>query len=120
MATSNGSPDKNELYGEWLKGQEWKRQLQKSVTHKALDVAEADDVNLSVNKNTGVGNAGLIGAVAAAGLGPAILGLAMLLRGGQTAPPATAPGPADANYQIRFFDKDGRPINVKPLEEKPK
>ena len=122
MPGSNGSDgiDKQALYGQWLKGEAWKRKLQKAAAHKALDIAESEDVNLSVNKSTGIGNAGLIGAVAAAGLGPALLGLAMLLKGGSAPAPVTSPGPADSAYKVLFFDKDGKPISVPHITDKPK
>lgn len=118
MSESNGNSElKKTLFGEWQRGQTWRRNLEKTATYKALDIAEAEDVNLSVNKSTGIGNVGLIGAVAAAGLGPAILGLALLFKGGSAAPPAAAPGPADANYSIRFYDRNGKLIDVPNVKE---
>lgn len=117
MASSNDSPDKKALYGEFLRGETWKRNLQKKLSHKALDIAEAEDVNLSVNKSTGIGAAGLIAAVAAATLGPTILAGAILLKGDR---PAGQASPADSNYKVLFYDKDGNPIQVPHISAKGK
>ena len=108
--------DKNNLYGEFLKGEKWRRNLAKSATHKALDIAEAEDVNLSVNKSTGVSTAGMIGVALAAGLGPALLGIAMLFKGGQ----APTGGPADSAYQVIHYDEKGNVIPVKHISEREK
>jgi len=120
-SSGNGSEiNKGELFGEWMRGEKWQRNLKKSVAHKALDIAEAEDVNLSVNKSTGIGNAGLIGAVAAAGLGPAMIGLALLFKGGTAPPPVTSPGPADSAYRVLFYGKNGELIDVPHIKDRPK
>lgn len=124
MPTTNGSaelPDKQYLYGEWLRGQKWKRQLQKSVSHKALDIAEGEEVNLSVNKSSGITAAGAMGIAAAAGIPSALVAILLLLKGGgQPASPPPYPGPADSAYTVRFYDKDGKLIDVPHISQKPK
>ena len=117
MPSSNGSePNKAQLYGEWLKGQEWKRSLQKSVSHKALDIAEGEEVNLSVNKSTGIGTMGAIGVALASSLGTAILGGAMLLKGNGQAPPQTAPTvPAAQEIELRW-EFDGKTMKFTPVK----
>lgn len=76
---SNGflSVDKDELYGEFLRGKREDRKLMLKAAHKALDIAD-DDMHVEANKTTGIGALGAAGIALAAGLGPAGLGAAML------------------------------------------
>ena len=108
MSDSNDPsvPDKKALYGEWEKGERWRRR----AAHKAIDMAD-DEMQVSVNKSTGISTTGLVGAALAAGIPSAIVALAMLFKGGGTPAPAVPQGPTPSGYEWKvdiFRDKDGK------------
>jgi hypothetical protein len=73
--------DKDLLYGDFRKAAADRHELAMKAAHKALDLAEDDDVNIGVNKTVnGVGAKGLVGAALAAGLPTAGLAVMLLLR----------------------------------------
>ena len=115
---NNGDPSKRELYGEYLRGEKWERKLKAKATHKALDIALDEPLDIDINKSAGIGAGGAIGVALAAGVPTAIIALAMLFKGGSSPTVPTA-GPADSNYTVRFFDKDGAPINVPHISARP-
>lgn len=125
--------DKDQHYGWWRETQKWKDRLSRKMAHKSLDIPD-DDMNITNTTNkTGVGIGGLLGVAAMAGIpgiGVALYALHMLNQAKPPeAPPVQTPvvvappvqpGPADSDYVVRFWDKDGNPIDVPHLNEKPK
>lgn len=107
-------PDKKYLYGEFQKNENWQNKLLRKLSFKSLDIAD-DDVDVNVDKSqTGIGwrELAVIGAI----------GLGGLHFWGQqpTSPPVSpAASPADSNYVVRFYDKDGNPIDVPNISQKP-
>lgn len=99
--------DKEHLYGQFNKRNEWRHTLAKKATYKALDIPEEDDVNINVQKGYGWKEL--------------LVGGAVLLGGGLLAsnhfqPPQAAP--VDSAYEVRFFDADGNPITVPNVSER--
>lgn len=110
------------LWPLWFKQQEWRQKLERKATHKALDIPD-DDMNITQTK-VGIGTAGAIGIAAAVGLpsmaAVGIMAWALLKeKSAPTAPTPTTPSVEvpDTEYEVRFFDKDGKPISVKPISE---
>jgi hypothetical protein len=67
--TAAGGIDKNLLYGQFLRGRLRKEKLHDAIIHKALDIPEIDDVNVTNINQRGQGLLGIFGAmVAAAGI----------------------------------------------------
>lgn len=122
----NDGIDKQALYGKYQESQDWKSKLYRAAAHKALDIAD-DDMSISNRTNstnqTGLGAAGAIALAAVAGSLPVVGALAtyLLLTPPKPALPAAPPpasAPADSEYSVRFFDKDGNLIDVPHLRER--
>jgi hypothetical protein len=115
-----GTPDKNQLYGRYQKDEDWRTKLNKKLRHKALDIPMDDDVQV---KNTTTTNSGL-GWKELAALGAILIGGGGLYQLGsykaqQATPPAVvAPVNGESNYEIRFYDKDGKLIDVPRVPQK--
>jgi len=103
-------PDKDSLYGEFQRGQRWRDRLAAKLAHKAVDIPEDEDVNLSVQHN-GIGWRGL--AVITAGL----LGGGWLLKDAirPAVPQPASSSPVDLEYEVRHYDAKGRLIDVPRL-----
>jgi len=87
-----------------------------AVNDILIDSPVRHEHNYPVSK--GAGTWGTAVAILAASLGPSLLGLAMLFKGGSSPPaPATL---SDSHHGIYFYDADGKPIKVKHIDEKPK
>jgi len=116
-------PDKHYLWGEWLKGEErrrkWQDELHRRGTMKALDMAadEMGDVTTTVNKGMGVRELGMIGAIILGAL--AFMNSDKLLpnNNGNSNNSQQAAGPADTEYDVRFYNKDGELIDVPQRRE---
>lgn len=126
MTTSNNStqdgsvPDKDYLYGQYQKVADWKHDLQKKATYKALDVADDEmDFRQNIQRIQGLGWKELlviiVGCLAAWGLWQF-----------NTSPPPLTPSPSqpessvpDSEYEVRFFDAEGNPIQIPHISEKP-
>lgn len=113
--------DKQQLYGNFQRSKDWKDTLYKDVCHKALDIAE--DMGVQANRivnGMSWRELAVIGAV--------VLGGWKLWQGQSPVisppppPAAVAPAapPTDAEYEIRFFDADGKPIRVDHISNLPK
>lgn len=128
--------DKDHLYGRFEEG-ERKRQKERDdkhdlymkAGHKALDIgrdAEGDLGDINANRtvhNHGVPLGGAVMAVALTGLCTFLL-FDRFLDKQQPQAPAAAPtqtkAPTDSEYMVRFYDKDGKPIDVPHISQKPK
>ena len=107
---SSTGVDKDALYGQFQHGEDWQSRLSRKLAHKSLDIADDDmDVNVQ-NTKSGIGWREL--AVAAvAGL----TGFGMWQYSQQPTPPADPvehASPVDSEYEVRFYDADGNPIDV--------
>ncbi len=114
MTTSQTASEiKAGLYDEYNKGQEWKRSLQRKVTHKALDIPD-DDVDINVNNSTTNSGRALLLAVLAGALGAGgpMLGY-LLSRPATNVAPQTQPADTTANVGLGHIDdylgKNGQP-----------
>ena len=98
--------DKQALYGWWHKAQEWQDKLHRKAAHKALDIEDDVSVNSTTQTNSGIGwkELAVIGAILLAGG----YGLTQLIQ--TTTVEATAP--VDSEYEVRFYDQDGKIITV--------
>lgn len=93
--------DKGEQYGEFQKGEDWQSRFGRKLAYKSVDMADDDmDVNVQ-NTKSGIGWREL--AVAAV---TGLVGFGMW----QYAQPSEPP--ADSEYEVRFYDADGNPIDV--------
>lgn len=106
--------DKQLLYGKFQKSEDDHARFAKRMAHKAADLAMEDDLNITTTK-TGVSTPGLLGIAGIAGA--SLLGYGYMNRDQpavpQSPPAAVAPvTPADSDYEIRFWDRDGNPIEV--------
>ena len=118
----------------WARNAEWREKVNEQMVRKSLDLP-SDDVNITQNKS-GITTGGAVALAAAAGvpstLAAGIMGASMLFGGnGNTAnssaevvtqpQAAVAPvNPADSEYEVRFYDKDGNPIVVPHISTRPK
>lgn len=110
--------NKNALYGNFQKADDDRRKFARKVAYKAADMAMDDDVNIT-NTKTGIGTAGAIGIGAVAGIPGLLTALAMYFGGNGHAPAPQQPvqqvKPADSEYDVLFYDKDG---NLIPVQRK--
>ncbi|MCG8586531.1 MAG: hypothetical protein MI757_17615, partial [Pirellulales bacterium] len=109
MSTTDKNSDaaqlKDVLYRDYNRGKAWQQRLHREAVHKALDIAPEDDVHIS-QKTSGLGwrelaliILGMVAATAASGW----------FFSQSAKPPAP---PTDSEYNVRFYDKDGKLIDV--------
>jgi len=115
--TNNEIPDKDYLYGKFQKSHDWRDKLHRLLAHKSLDIGLDDDMHVD-NSRTHLGITWKELAV----VGGLILGAFYLygqwnIQAPQQSPAVGTP-PVDSEYEVRFFDAEGNPIDVKPLERK--
>jgi hypothetical protein len=123
MSTNDSSDTnlKDVLYRDYNQGKSWKQRLHREAVHKALDIAPEDDVHIS-HKNSGLGWRELAIIVAGMVAGTAATGWFFSR---QTVPaqnpvaPAQHTAPVDSEYDVRFYDKDGQPIDVPHISRRP-
>lgn len=51
MASSNETPDKNNLYGEFQRGERWRDRLARKLAHKSLDIGDAEDMHVDNSRH---------------------------------------------------------------------
>jgi len=103
--------DKEKVYGEYLNAQRKRRRLALSAAHKALDIPEDDEVNI-IN---GFGWKELL--VVAALICGSLLGWAWLQRG-LSPPQQRHTTPVDSEYEVRFYDREGNPIEIPQIKRR--
>ena len=120
---ANSEIDKQELYGDFRDGEKWRTRLSRKLAHKSLDIADADDMDIEVDRsNRSISGIGWkeLAVLAAAGLG----GFALWSH--EKTPAATPPpavqqqSPADTEYDVRFYDKNGDLIDIPHISQRPK
>lgn len=102
------------IWKRWGAHQDWVEQLQKKATHKALDIPDDDMQIVNASKTTnGAGGVGLMAAALAGGI-PATVLAAMLGLSAMKGSPESTPAqpPVDSAYDVLFYDKDGKLIDV--------
>ncbi len=105
------------LYGDYREMLKAKEKLHLRAAHKALNIPE-DDMQINANR-TGLGPLGAIGIALVSSLVPGGFLLWSLL--GQAAsqlPTPNASKPPDSEYEVRFYDKDGKLINVPHISQR--
>ena len=115
METSKESSgtDKQGLWGWWHSHQQWADRLHRKAAHKALDIE--DDAMIVSNK--GVSAGGLVGVGLLTMLGPVLTAAAIgylwyqSQQSNPTEPPA-ATAPADAGYNVVFYDAEGNEVRL--------
>jgi len=96
-------------YTEFNKGLEWRRELAKTATYKALDIPESDGVEVVVNRNISRG----MGWRELLVVGGIVLGGLFAMRPDAPDPtPVPAANVPDTEYEVRFYDADGNPIDI--------
>lgn len=129
--TISDEPDKNDLYGQYRKHENWKHALHRRAVHKALDMMPEDDVNIDASRQS---TSGLgwkeLAVIGALGLG----GTGLYLNSQQTtsetktetvqqpAPQPVQPLPdGEQEFEIRFYNADGELVRVPHVSQmKPK
>jgi len=114
--TTNDLPNKEYLYGRYNDQEDWRTRLHRRLTHKSLDIPETDDVYVD-NSKRGLGWKELA-VIAATGLGGA--GLYSLSQSSTAPVPPVSnvqPQLLDSEYEVRFFDAEGKPINVPHISQ---
>ena len=101
--------NKDALYGKYQATEDWKARLHRRAAHKALDIGD-DDMNISPKTTiNGLGWKEM--------LVMALVGLAFYF--GSQSPVATQQqSPIDSEYEVRFYDKDGNPIEIPQYQPK--
>jgi hypothetical protein len=86
--SSSPEVDKDQLYGEFQRGQQWREKLSRKLAHKSLDIAD-DEMQINVDRSTrsGMGVKELLAMCALVAGGAA--GGAMLQQERQTTPQPT-------------------------------
>jgi len=121
MSDSPGcsEPNKAELWGWWHSHQKWFDHLHKKAAHKALDIED----DAMIVSNRGIGSAGVLGVAAVSVLGPLLGAAAMLaLQSREPSEPTETPAaasPADADYEVRFYDAAGNEVQLDRWTGKP-
>ena len=126
-STANQEVDKKFMYGKFDEGEKElrnRRRFQEKIAYKAADIAMApeDDVYVDAHR-TGIGPWGIAGVASAVGIPSlasiGILAYALLNQQPPNAEPSTPPAVSvqDAEYEVRFYDKDGNPISVPRLPQ---
>jgi len=118
--------DKRAMFPLWYRNQEWRDDLHKKCTHKALDMLNDDEMNFTQTK-TGASNSTVVGVAAAAGVPTALLAAMLVWNmtrddASQAAPPAAMPvvsGPIDSEYNVRFYNAKGELIEVPHISTMP-
>jgi len=108
--------DKRAIRGEWLRNSRWRDRLHNRAAHAALDIPEDEMINAPRITN-GLGWKEL--AVLAATVLGVAYGVAKLTQPGAATTPPAVTAPADSEYEIRFFDKDGGLIPIPHISQKP-
>lgn len=116
------SPDsstinKEQLYGQYLKTERWRDMLHKKLAHKSLDIPTDEEMNVSNVHNTNTKSGCgwkemlvlLLGMVSAGGAAAYFLKPSTA-----TQPTAVAPAQplSDSEYEVRFYDKNGKLIDI--------
>lgn len=85
-----------------------KNEERKRLFHWSLDMPPApdDDVNVSVNKGITWKEIAAVGSIALASFY-----IYTQNDEQKTTPPPAAVSPGDSEYEVRFYDRDGKPIN---------
>lgn len=102
--------DKQTLWGWWYRQAAWRDQLDKRLAHKALDIPEADDMQ-------NVGNRSGMTWRELAVIGVMVLGAGWIAANHMSATQQTAP--EDSEYEVRFFDAEGNPVDVPHVSRRP-
>lgn len=106
------------IWKRWGAHQDWVEQLQKKATHKALDIPDDDMQIVNASKTTnGAGSGAIMAAALAGGIPAAVLAAALGLSAMKNTPPTTPTGPTDSAYDVLFYDKDGKLIDVPRFHE---
>ena len=98
-----------DLYPEWAANSRWRDKLAKKAAHKALDLPN-DDMQITQTRN-GVSPAAVAGIAAAVGCPPLALAGVMAWQLMQKDDQPVMP-PVDSAYEVLFYDKNGKPIEV--------
>lgn len=114
-------PDKDERTKNMRQYDQRRQKRADRLFHWSLDMPPGeDDVDVRVNKTSGLGWKELV-VIAAASLG----GFYLLTRDDSDPAPPPAPvvqqqtgGPVDSDYEVRFYDKDGNLIEVPHISQK--
>jgi hypothetical protein len=118
MTTTNKThlPDKQHLYGRFEAGEAWKRKLQRKGAYKALDMADDDMGDIHANR---IGMTWKELTAVAALVGGAIVATAHLTHDRASPQVPAAVAPPDSEYEVRFFDAHGNPIEVEHVSQRP-
>lgn len=112
------SPEVKPWWARWARNADWRDKLHKRAAHKSLDIPEEDVINANRETTvTGMSPLGVVGIALATAI-PSVAAImlawqalktpAMLVP--QTLP--AQPGAVDSEYDVLFYDRNGKPIDV--------
>ena len=109
--------DKDDLYGDYRESAKKQQKLALKAAYKALDIPD-EDVNINTSANRyGMSPAGVVGVALISSLLPVLAMWGFNSRPSAAVP--SQPAIADSEYEVRFFDKDGKPITVPHIRTRP-
>lgn len=119
--TAKQEVDTKYLYGNYQKARDWREEYMKQMAYKANNSAPPEDMQIT-NTKTGIGTLGTVGIAAAASfpglLAAGILGYALSRDPAPQTTPTVTP-PIDSEYEVLFYDKDGKLIDVPRRKAQP-
>lgn len=126
MATATDNTDAivhphQSIWRRWGRHQDWAQKVEEQAVRKALDIPD-NDLNIDASKTqTGAGTGALAAAALAGGFPATILAVALgigAMRGPSTTTSPMQSAVPDSEYEVRFYDKDGKLIDVPRLPKK--
>lgn len=112
--------DKQGLWGWWHDSLQWKDKLQKRAVHKALDIPESEEMQ-NVGNKIGMGwkELAVIGAILLGGYGSYNYFNSETTTQQPQAATSQGAGPVDSEYEVRFYDAGGNPVQVPHISARP-
>lgn len=106
--------DQEALYGVFNESTQRRQRWHDKAIHKALNLPMEDD-DMQFNQSSGLTVGHLLGIAVIAGV---LFVGASLWKPSEPAPPMSAPGVTDTEYDVRFYDREGNLIDVPQREPK--
>jgi hypothetical protein len=109
-------PDKEYMYGKFQEREDWKDKLHRKLSHKALDIKDADDLNVDNSVHKHGMDWKSLAVIAATVLGGGFLA-SNVFNNNPVQPPG-AVSPTDSEYDVRFYDAEGNLIDIPHISKR--
>ena len=113
---SSTEPNPSDLYLNYQRNIQWRDRLHKRLAHKSFDIPEEEDMYVD-NSQKGLSGKAVLGIALAAAMAAGVPGAGIAyfaldamksMKGGDQ----SISEPVDSSYQVLFYDKDGKPIQL--------